>query len=224
MNILNYKWSALAAASLHGAFFVCFPNSPTVSHPAKPPVIEVSQPLPMDDFVPPKSDVSSEDTPPTKVSGGPVLPEIPDEMPPPTKTQMPNPIPTIERTTIGPVAVDLKHFIGGPDGPGTGVGIGPGSIVPIHELDNIPRATVQPSPQYPENMQRSGTTGSVTVEFDVDASGRVYRAEAVHSTNRSFDEPAVRAVLKWRFEPGRRHGRAVPFRMAVPVEFGKEAV
>jgi len=63
----------------------------------------------------------------------------------------------------------------------------------------------------------------VTVEFAVDTEGRVVRAEAVRYTHREFAEPAVRAVLKWRFEPGRRHGRVVPFRMAVPMEFGLAA-
>jgi hypothetical protein len=29
-------------------------------------------------------------------------------------------------------------------------------------------------------------------------------------------------VLKWRFEPGRRNGVTVPFRMVVPVEFALE--
>jgi len=48
----------------------------------------------------------------------------------------------------------------------------------------------------------------------------VYRAEARKFTHVGFVEPAVRAVLQWRFEPGRRNDRPVPFKMAVPVEFG----
>jgi protein TonB len=113
------------------------------------------------------------------------------------------------------------------DGPGIengGPGFAGAELVNVStDLDRIPRATVQPSPQYPEKMRKDGIVGSVTVEFDVDSSGRVYRAEATRYTNMSFVEPAVRAVLRWHFEPGRRHGRAVPFRMAVPVEFGTGA-
>ncbi len=65
-----------------------------------------------------------------------------------------------------------------------------------------------------------GIGGSVTVEFDVNTEGRVVRAEAVSFTHREFVEPAVRAVRRWRFEPGRRNNRVVPFRLVVPIEFG----
>jgi protein TonB len=34
-----------------------------------------------------------------------------------------------------------------------------------------------------------------------------------------FEEPTLRAVAKWQFEPGRRDGRIVKFRMTVPVLF-----
>ena len=41
----------------------------------------------------------------------------------------------------------------------------------------------------------------------------------VKSSDRMFEEPTLRAVAKWQFEPGRRAGRIVRFRMAVPVVF-----
>jgi TonB family protein len=72
-------------------------------------------------------------------------------------------------------------------------------------------------------MRQSGETGSVMVEFEVDTLGRVIRAVAVRYTHREFVDPAVRAVLRWHFEPGKRHGKTVPFRMAVPIEFGLSA-
>ena len=81
---------------------------------------------------------------------------------------------------------------------------------------------MQIPPDYPYAMKQSGASGSVVVEFDVDTTGRVIRAEAISYTDREFAEPAMRAVRKWRFEPGRRNGKAVPFRMAVPIEFGIE--
>jgi protein TonB len=71
-------------------------------------------------------------------------------------------------------------------------------------------------------MRHKGIGGSVMVEFDVDKEGRVIRAEAISYSDREFAEPAVRAVRKWRFEPGRRDNKAVPFRMAIPIEFGIE--
>jgi protein TonB len=41
----------------------------------------------------------------------------------------------------------------------------------------------------------------------------------VRSSAQVFDEPTLRAVARWKFEPGRKDGRAVRFRMSVPVVF-----
>jgi protein TonB len=60
------------------------------------------------------------------------------------------------------------------------------------------------------------------VEFIVDEHGSVFDAHAVNTTDRVFNDAAVRAVSKWRFEPGTVHGEVVRFRMAVPVVFHLE--
>jgi protein TonB len=57
------------------------------------------------------------------------------------------------------------------------------------------------------------------VEFGVDEGGRVYDPRVVRSSDALFDEPTLEAVRQWRFEPGRRNGRIVRFRMMLPVEF-----
>jgi TonB family protein len=59
----------------------------------------------------------------------------------------------------------------------------------------------------------------VEVEFTVDETGAVVNPWVVSSTRRSFEEPTLRAVEKWRFVPGRRLGQVVSFRMRVPVLF-----
>jgi protein TonB len=41
----------------------------------------------------------------------------------------------------------------------------------------------------------------------------------VRSSSHAFEEPTLRAIAKWRFEPGRRGGQIVRFRMQVPVVF-----
>ena len=86
-------------------------------------------------------------------------------------------------------------------------------------LDQPPRAKVQIPPDYPSSMKNDGRNGTVMVEFDVDMKGRVVGARVRESTDRAFEEPTLRAVLKWRFEPGMIKGRAVPFRMVIPVKF-----
>jgi periplasmic protein TonB len=94
-----------------------------------------------------------------------------------------------------------------------------GDVIPSTYLDNTPRTRFQASPAYPFGAKQSGITGEVHVEFVVDERGRVSDPRVVYSSNRIFDEPTLRAVAKWQFEPGRRDGKAVKFRMTVPVMF-----
>ncbi|MSU50272.1 MAG: energy transducer TonB [Opitutus sp.] len=101
------------------------------------------------------------------------------------------------------------------DGKSGGIG-GP---VPPQFLDNPPRARLQGAPVYPFGAKQQGLCGNVVVEFLVDETGRVHDPRVVSSSDRTFEEPTLRAVAKWRFEPGRRDGRVVRFKMAVPVVF-----
>jgi protein TonB len=57
------------------------------------------------------------------------------------------------------------------------------------------------------------------VEFVVDEAGRVMHPFVVRSSRAGFEAPTLRAVEKWRFEPGKKDGRAVRFRMQIPVTF-----
>ena len=106
--------------------------------------------------------------------------------------------------------------VGIPGGMGecTGAGLFPGI-----ELDNEPRTRVRVPPHYPMAAKQEGRGGEVLVEFVVDEAGRVLNPRVVRSTDRIFEEPTLRAVSKWRFEPGRRLGQIVRFRMSVPVVF-----
>jgi protein TonB len=86
-------------------------------------------------------------------------------------------------------------------------------------LDNPPRTRAQISPIYPSEARRSGMTGRVVVEFIVDEEGHVHDPRVMSSSDRVFEEPTLRAISRWRFEPGRKDGRVVRFRMAIPIEF-----
>ncbi len=87
-------------------------------------------------------------------------------------------------------------------------------------LDNPPRTRVQSPPVYPHEARQSGLMGEVLVEFTVDEDGRVMNPRVVRSSHTIFEPATLTAVAKWRFEPGRKSGRAVRFRMMVPVVFG----
>jgi protein TonB len=42
------------------------------------------------------------------------------------------------------------------------------------------------------------------------------------SSNPAFEAPALAAVKQWKFEPGKRNGEPVRFRMRVPITFPKK--
>jgi periplasmic protein TonB len=86
-------------------------------------------------------------------------------------------------------------------------------------LDHEPRARVQPAPDYPYDARRAGLDGTVVVEFLVDEAGNVYAPVVRSATATVFVDAALRAVRKWKFEPGKKNGRPVRFRMMVPIEF-----
>lgn len=103
-------------------------------------------------------------------------------------------------------------------GNGTGNGYGP-DIVGALSLDNPPATRSQREPVYPHGMKSAGITGTVWVEFTVDVGGRVHDVQVVKSTHKGFEEATVAAVSSWRFEPGKRKGIPVRFRMTIPIVF-----
>jgi len=218
MNIQRFKWPVMVAAGLHGALFLSLPHTSIgITKPtAEPTGCTLGQ---KDDPIEMPASEGEFSKERILSGGGRTLPELPDApvaLPDhavfKVDVEQPKPATTGIR--------DLAGCDGRPAGPGlTWDGIQGTTIVSRNLLDREPRATVQLSPDYPPRLRQDGLGGSVTVEFVVDTAGRVVRAEAISSTHRDFAEPAVRAVLKWRFEPGTRQGKAVPFRMAVPIEF-----
>lgn len=93
------------------------------------------------------------------------------------------------------------------------------AVFSMDELDQKPRAIYQPSPSYPSELQRKGIEGIVYVIFIIDSNGRVTNAKVQKSTHQAFERPALTAVKKWKFDPGKRGGKPVQFRMRAPITF-----
>ncbi len=68
-------------------------------------------------------------------------------------------------------------------------------------------------------MRGKKVDGVVTLIFVVDASGKVVDPRVESSSNSAFDNPALSAVKKWKFEPGLRAGKRVATKMRVPIRF-----
>ena len=91
----------------------------------------------------------------------------------------------------------------------------------MSDLDQKPRVIYQPSPQSSAQLQKLAPA-TVTVVFVVDQRGRVENPIVQSSSNPAFDAPAIAAVKQWKFEPGKRNGEPVRFRMRVPITFPKK--
>ncbi len=103
--------------------------------------------------------------------------------------------------------------------PGANFGQGIKDLFNVNDLDQKPVARIQGQPVYPYEMQRAGISGEVLVEFIINYNGDVVDARVVKSSHREFEVPAVQAVYKWKFKPGRKGGRAVNTRASQPLEF-----
>ncbi|MBK8979354.1 MAG: TonB family protein [Planctomycetes bacterium] len=108
---------------------------------------------------------------------------------------------------------------------GFGALVGQGSaqsaLPSLDDLDQRPRAVYQPSP-VPSADVRAKAPGTVHVVFVVDEEGRVRDPAVQKSTDPVFERPALAAVRRWKFEPGRRRGEPVAFRMRVPITFPRQ--
>lgn len=95
-----------------------------------------------------------------------------------------------------------------------------GDVYDLSALDQLPQVRgIQAAPEYPAEMKRQGITGKVIIQFIVDANGQVRDITVVKSTNKTFNKPAIEAVQKWRFIPGKKGGKSVNTRMQIPIEF-----
>jgi periplasmic protein TonB len=106
--------------------------------------------------------------------------------------------------------------LGEKDGPGTGdEGWRPGNGV------SWPRLVREVKPNYTPDAMRAQVEGMVELDILVLADGSVGRVNIVRSLDSQFglDQEAINAVRRWRFDPGRRLGKAVATRVAVELSF-----
>jgi len=96
------------------------------------------------------------------------------------------------------------------------------ALFSLADLDQEPRASHRPPPAFSGELRKKAPA-TVHVIFEVDQSGRVENAIVQKSTDPLFDKAALTAVKKWKFEPGKRNGQPVRFRMRAPITFPKKS-
>lgn len=92
-------------------------------------------------------------------------------------------------------------------------------IYELEDLTRAPRPVSQRAPTYPPELRRAGISGTVVLMFIVRDDGSTSNITVERSDNPAFEEPAIRAVRKWRFEPGEKDGKAVNTRVRIPIPF-----
>lgn len=111
---------------------------------------------------------------------------------------------------VADFAVDLKTI--------AGAAKDSDALFSIADLDQKPRPIYQPGPTITDPM-RKRAPGQVYIIFIVNQEGRVTDPIVQSSTDPIFDKAALDAIKNWKFEPGKRAGKPVRFRMRVPITF-----
>jgi TonB family protein len=84
-----------------------------------------------------------------------------------------------------------------------------------------PKVNKRTYPNYTADAMRAKVQGSIILDVVVEPDGTVSKVRVVTSLDKEYglDDEAVRTVKKWRFEPGKRDGVAVPVLVDVEMTF-----
>jgi len=93
-------------------------------------------------------------------------------------------------------------------------------VWPPKDADAVPRYGDNSRPAYPPLARLRGYQGVVVLFVEVLVDGRVGQVGIMRSSGHEIlDRAGLEAVRTWRFEPGRKEGRAVTMSVEVPVRF-----
>jgi len=92
-------------------------------------------------------------------------------------------------------------------------------VFELSEVDSPPYPVLKIMPIYPFPARMKGIEGKVELIFVVDEEGRVTNIHVKRSTSDIFIKPAIKAVERWRFNPGIKDGKPVKTRVLLPIRF-----
>lgn len=202
---------AVAAAVLTVGVFLVLPFMETISQP------------PEDDLIVQDLDTAALPPPPPPAPPEPEKEPEPDEQKPPELNEQAEPLDLAQLELalnpgsfgdglVGDFAVKLTTVAGG------GAGAESEDLFSLADLDQKPRAVHTVDPTL-DAAARRRAPGTVTILFLVNQDGRVENPIVQAATDPVFEKPALAAIRQWKFEPGRRNGKPVRFRMKIPITF-----
>lgn len=202
--------TALAAVALTLTFFLVLPLIQAITEqPTKD--FELAQ-VNTAELPPPPPPIEEEE--PEEQEEEPPPPELAEEAPPLDLSQL--------ELALNPGGIG-DGFMGGDFGVKLntlGAGGADEALFSLADLDTRPRAVHRPNPVITTKMRKKAP-GKVVLIFIVDERGRVVNPKIQSSTDPIFDRPSLDAIKKWRFEPGKRSGKAVRSRMRIPITYPK---
>ncbi|MBN1625666.1 MAG: TonB family protein [Deltaproteobacteria bacterium] len=90
----------------------------------------------------------------------------------------------------------------------------------LSQVDKPPTVLRSVPPQYPFLAKRNNIEGRVVLRFIVDSDGNVVEPEISESEPEGvFDEAAIEAILKYKFKPAEKDGKAVDCIVNAPMAF-----
>lgn len=215
---------AIHAAVLGGVLYVMRPGRlPTPPAPEALIYVEPAPAAPAPLGVP-TGEVA---VPPVVETPKPVVQEVPKPVKPvvkkPQPLHAPSPAPALpkgeplgsaEGVPGGVVGGTPGGLVGGQAG---GHGDGP---VPADRVAHPPVPIDKVMPVYPPLARTRGVEGVVLLRAIVDRDGRIEDGVTIVQSSPTFDEAAVAAFRRWRFQPGRdENGTAVRVILEIPIRF-----
>jgi protein TonB len=82
-----------------------------------------------------------------------------------------------------------------------------------------PRVLKKPDPVMTEGARANRVRGDVGLSLEVWPDGRAHRIVVVQPLPYGLHWEAIRAVRKWRFQPGTKNGKPVKIRAFIEVNF-----
>jgi len=211
-RVAHYVLVLLGALTLTLAFFLVLPVIQAITE--QPETDTLVQSLDAANIPPPPAPPEKEPEP--EPEDEPEPPELLEEAPPLDLAQLELALnPGISDGWLGgDFAVKLNTVVAS--------GEDVDALFSLADLDQVPRAVHRPPPAFTAELRKKAPA-TVHVLFDVDQSGRVENPVVQQSTDPMFDKAALAAVKKWKFEPGKRNGQPVKFRMRAPITFPKRS-
>ena len=82
-----------------------------------------------------------------------------------------------------------------------------------------PVVTFKVEPEYSEEARKAKFQGTVLLYIEVNDRGLPQNPRIIRALGMGLDEKAIEAVMKWRFQPGRKDGKPVTVAAQVEVNF-----